>query len=330
MGTYKRRILEEELILTERSLSYGDSSDGYGVALSHEIKTGSSPVGGAARISIRPGLDFYSFEISSNQFSETESRSEPCFVLVLILEGTAKGSFKKNNKTFDITYRADNCYLSDARLPVNDRISLAEKEKIRLIQLKLSPDFLKKISFNDFEKQLHQNHPLNIFSSEGYWLGEAMVNDKLIKIAEQLFEYSFTENTKKDYQFEAGVLKVLDSCLALFVGDEYFDALSSLDKTRLKKVVQRIKSDCSKKWSNQDLADIAGVSEKKLYHLFDIAFKQTPYAYVQQVKLTEAHDLISQHGCNVTQAALSVGYDSLSHFSQLFKREFGVSPSNIK
>lgn len=331
MNSYKRRTLEEELMLTERSLSYGDSlSDSDKDALSHEIIVGRPPVGAAARIAIRPGLDFYSFEIHSNQFSEAESQSEPCFVLVILLEGLAKGSFKNNKKVNDIIYSAGNCYLSQAKVPISDQVSMAKKERIRLIQLKLSPRFLKKISPDNFEQKLDQNHPLNIYFTEGYWLGEAAVDNKLLRVAEELFEYSFSENSKKDYQFEAGVLMTLDSCLALFINDDYLGALTSSDRTRINNVLNQIKLDCSKKWSNQDLAKIAGVSEKKLYKLFDIAFKQTPYAYVQKAKLAEAHDLISKHGCNVTQAALSVGYDSLSHFSQLFKREFGISPSDIK
>ena len=48
--------------------------------------------------------------------------------------------------------------------------------------------------------------------------------------------------------------------------------------------------------------------------------------YLRQIRMERAAELLRTGQCNVTEAALEVGYSSLSHFSSTFQGTFGCCP----
>lgn len=76
-----------------------------------------------------------------------------------------------------------------------------------------------------------------------------------------------------------------------------------------------------------DLSREAGISRTKLINGFNQVFGTTPAAYLREVRLKKAKDLIFHQDKNLTEIALMIGYSSSSHFSKAFKAYFGVSPS---
>jgi len=65
------------------------------------------------------------------------------------------------------------------------------------------------------------------------------------------------------------------------------------------------------------------------YHLSRIFSKETGMTiprYLQAMRVRRAAELLRGGRCNVTEAALAVGYSSLSHFSQVFCRIMGCCP----
>lgn len=67
---------------------------------------------------------------------------------------------------------------------------------------------------------------------------------------------------------------------------------------------------------------------------FSTIFKEktgvSPQRYLLDFRLNKAAMLISDYNYNATQAALSTGYSDLFTFSKMFKRKFGISPSEYK
>jgi AraC-like DNA-binding protein len=56
----------------------------------------------------------------------------------------------------------------------------------------------------------------------------------------------------------------------------------------------------------------------------------SPIEYWISLKMTEAKRLIRNGELNITQIAEHLGYNSIHHFSRMFKRFTGVSPSAYK
>lgn len=74
------------------------------------------------------------------------------------------------------------------------------------------------------------------------------------------------------------------------------------------------------------LARRVGLNHNQLIQGFRQMFGQTPFGYLRILRLEKARELIASRKCNVTEAAFAVGYSSLSHFTTIFRREFGISP----
>ena len=76
-----------------------------------------------------------------------------------------------------------------------------------------------------------------------------------------------------------------------------------------------------------ELAGEVGMSLSKLKQFFPLVVGLPPYAYLRRARMEQAHDLLCRQGLSVTETALSVGYNNLSHFTKTFVAHFGVKPS---
>jgi len=74
------------------------------------------------------------------------------------------------------------------------------------------------------------------------------------------------------------------------------------------------------------LAQSAGMSHPKLNRCFRQVYGMTAFEYLRNERLHRAREMLEIQGLTVTETAYSVGYGSISHFSQAFKKQFGVSP----
>jgi len=52
--------------------------------------------------------------------------------------------------------------------------------------------------------------------------------------------------------------------------------------------------------------------------------------YINTLRCDYARKLITENGCNVSEAALMVGISNLPYFTRLYKRHMGVLPSKMR
>ena len=78
--------------------------------------------------------------------------------------------------------------------------------------------------------------------------------------------------------------------------------------------------------SLETIAKEVGCSPFYLSRTFSKETGQTIPQYVRQLRLERAAELLRTGRYNVTEVALEVGYNSLSHFSQAFHQTFGCCP----
>jgi AraC-like DNA-binding protein len=72
-----------------------------------------------------------------------------------------------------------------------------------------------------------------------------------------------------------------------------------------------------------------GLNYNQLIQGFREMFGVSPFEYLRIIRLETARDLIASRECNVTEAAFTVGYSSLSHFTRTFREKFGVNPKTF-
>jgi AraC family transcriptional regulator len=81
------------------------------------------------------------------------------------------------------------------------------------------------------------------------------------------------------------------------------------------------------------LGEVAGEACLSPYHfhrLFREVFHQTPNQYLQQKRLANAQQLLTSSEQSVTEICLEVGFESVTSFSTLFRRNFGSSPREYR
>lgn len=78
--------------------------------------------------------------------------------------------------------------------------------------------------------------------------------------------------------------------------------------------------------SLEELGRQVGCSPFYLSRQFSKETGLTIQQYIRQIRLERAAELLRTGQCNVTEAALEVGYNSLSHFTTTFRETFGCCP----
>lgn len=81
-------------------------------------------------------------------------------------------------------------------------------------------------------------------------------------------------------------------------------------------------------WSPADLAEVGGVSVRRLQQAFRQHVGTTPFGYLHDVRLKRVHDdLIQGRGASVTEIALSWGVTHLGRFAGAYRQRYGMLPS---
>jgi AraC-like DNA-binding protein len=78
--------------------------------------------------------------------------------------------------------------------------------------------------------------------------------------------------------------------------------------------------------SLEELAQMVNCSPFYLSRQFAQEGGLTMQQFLRQIRMERAAELLRTGECNVTEAALEVGYNSLSHFSSTFHETFGCCP----
>jgi AraC-like DNA-binding protein len=97
----------------------------------------------------------------------------------------------------------------------------------------------------------------------------------------------------------------------------------------VRRVMTAIEEDPARSWSPADMAEIAGVSVRRLQQGFCEYVGQTPFQYLRDVRLERAHaDLVSsEQPATVTDIALRWGFMHMSRFAADYRRKYGRPPS---
>ena len=103
-----------------------------------------------------------------------------------------------------------------------------------------------------------------------------------------------------------------------------------LSRSKLNRVLEYINANLSDNLELGVLAKVAGVN---LYH-FARAFKQStgesPHQYVLRRRIEQAKELLGHSQVSIIEASACAGFVDQSHFSKVFRRIVGVSPSEYR
>jgi len=95
---------------------------------------------------------------------------------------------------------------------------------------------------------------------------------------------------------------------------------------RVEQVIFLLKQNLAEPPSLEELGKKIGCSHFYLSRIFSAQTGHTITQHLRQLRMERAAELLKAREHNVTEAALEVGYNSLSHFSAAFHETFGCCP----
>lgn len=119
-----------------------------------------------------------------------------------------------------------------------------------------------------------------------------------------------------------------DNSKLIFINEDYFDEALSHNQKILKSVSEFISANLDRITHSEDAAKHAGISLRTLQRITKEEMNITPTNYICVIKLRLAAEYLKNKQGNVTEAAYEFGFSDPSYFSKLFKKHFGISPSD--
>ena len=110
-------------------------------------------------------------------------------------------------------------------------------------------------------------------------------------------------------------------------GEELFcQRYKRLSQERVKKVIAILKHNLAEPPPLEEIGRQVGCSQFHLSRLFTQEMGKTISAHLRDLRMERAAELLRAGEMNVTEAAMEVGYSSLSHFTVAFRETFACCP----
>ena len=98
----------------------------------------------------------------------------------------------------------------------------------------------------------------------------------------------------------------------------------------IRNLAKAIVENPSTAYSLDILAEKSGLSQAKLQEGFKLLYARTVTEYIRHIRLEAARDYIRTTDMNISQIVYTIGFSSRSYFSKIFKRKYGISPSDFQ
>ncbi|GAA4836490.1 AraC family transcriptional regulator [Saccharopolyspora rosea] len=95
------------------------------------------------------------------------------------------------------------------------------------------------------------------------------------------------------------------------------------------RVLDRVQADPARAWTAADMAEVAGVSVRRLQEGFQQYLGTSPSAALREIRLERVHaDLVAADGRRtVTEIATRWGFAHMGRFAASYRRRYGLSPA---
>jgi len=99
----------------------------------------------------------------------------------------------------------------------------------------------------------------------------------------------------------------------------------SYSRAKLAQAVEYMRANFDESLKLESLAKISGLSKYHFLRKFKEEFNMTPHAYLLQIRIQNAKNMLKQNRA-LSDIALSCGFSDQSHFTRVFNKIYGMSP----
>lgn len=211
--------------------------------------------------------------------------------------------------------------------PVSGTNSLKGGQRIRLVDMRFSRALLESaggVPFSRFGRELYVDRSI---PEAGTIFVTFSAEPKLAAVGARMLECSFGDDRARRIFMQAKALEALALTItALDRTPSTTCPLSEREQQCLIRARQLLHDRFDENWTIASLARAAGIGERRLKAGFRTFVGNSVHAYLRHVRLEAAAAMLTE-GRLVTDVAMSVGFENLSHFSKSFREQFGQNPS---
>lgn len=256
------------------------------------------------------------------EFDWSRSFHPGCLELCLNLDGV--GALHDGKQTVEILPQTFTFYFH-GNPPLTARRHAGELH--RFITVEFSPGFLQ----DHFQRHAENLHSLVRAVASGEAVESAVVPPERLAVTLQQLVEGLRNcpvfNPAREMWFRS---KALEIAAHLFFrpaeGELICTRAQRLARERVEKAKGILKDQMQNPPSLDELARRLNCSSFYLSRQFAQSGGLTMQQFLRQVRMERAAVLLRTGKCNVTEAALEVGYNSLSHFTVAFRETFGCCP----
>lgn len=180
-----------------------------------------------------------------------------------------------------------------------------------------------------YEKELYTHHLSNLFDTTAdFEVGpRVLMSPEMQTAISKIFSTTFQETTRLLF-LQSQVIELLSHYFACLNADPQPD-MQQREMQLVQQAGEIIVQNMEQPPSLKELSELIGMNNNKLQKHFKQIFGVPVYKYLQAQRLQKAYALLREKGMPVQEVAWSVGYESLSSFSNAFQKQFGFRPSEV-
>ena len=149
------------------------------------------------------------------------------------------------------------------------------------------------------------------------------VNEGLLQSYVALLDRARAEPPGYQQLMAANVIEILGAAMALSRGQPQPEQFNALARQAVLLLQQRVEEVVDIK----QIASLLHISYDRLRHVFKEHTGMAPYQYHLQLRISRAKELLNGTRLSVKEIAARLHFDDTYHFSRIFKKKTGMSPS---
>lgn len=159
--------------------------------------------------------------------------------------------------------------------------------------------------------------------------GDQQIIDCIDRI---VFEYEH-----KEIGFELSIKSAIFNLIVLMLRNYVQSVISHNEyevrhrnRERFNGILKYIEQHHAEKIPVESLASMANLSTYHFSRLFDEVTGRTPGEYINYVRIHKAEQLLRNTDLNITEIALSTGFNDINYFSRMFKKIKSITPTSYR
>jgi len=133
------------------------------------------------------------------------------------------------------------------------------------------------------------------------------------------------------FQANVALLQIVDWLLRFATSSTSHQNTTLLSsRQRMDRTISYVRDHINRPMNAEELAGVAGLSNRRLTDLFRSMTGYPPLEYVRRLRVEHAKSLLADVDISIKEIAMKTGFEDQFHFSRVFHRIVGLSPTQYR